>query len=143
MALFAEPQGFEFRIHQGSNFTLVFPQYLDLDTGEPFAFLTDNDNQTADWIGRLNIATADGTVVATCSSVTAETPDGTVAFDDEGHVTVELDSAFTGTLAYTLATNGTALDRLHADLDLVDPVDGETYTDYRGSGHVIQEVTTP
>jgi hypothetical protein len=141
MALFAEPQGFEFRITQGSHFSIVWPQYLDLDTGLPFAFLTDNANQTADWIGRMSIVDADGTAVATLSSVSAETPDGTIAFDDEGHVQGDLDSAFTATLAYTLARNGTAAGRLYADLDLVDPVDSETYTDYRGSGHVIQEAT--
>jgi hypothetical protein len=130
---------FFFEIPQGGHFSLVFPTYLDVNTGLPFDFVGDTEGT---WIGRMQIRDKAGTLLATLHSDPGTDPDGTITFDDDGHVTAELPSAFTTALTPTSPYAGTVNGTVYADLEVIDPADNEVYRDFTGAGSITQEVTS-
>lgn len=141
------PVKVRFRIKCGSRWEWIVSM-TDQATGAPYAFLTDT---AGTWHGSMDIRADNGALIAHLDDI--HTPDGTAAhagtivFDDDGHVTAHLTSAFTTGLTPTrtyqnASTGWQNRSIVYAELELTDPLDGEPTCTHSGTGIIEQEVTT-
>lgn len=139
------PAGFGFHIRRAAAFDQVWPAYLDPETGEGFDFTTD---PAGTWTARMEVRDITGarltgfhTRPLPAGKTETEWP-GVLTLTASGHPVAHLSSVATAALPTLTRFAEPGTGTVFADLQIIDPADGEVYVDYVGTGTISQEVTS-